>query len=261
MRSAVRACAVARMALLCAVSLAGAASAVAAAPLAPFIPRQDAAPFGLVTFAAPDGLLWSKWRGVQADIAREERVIAACRVAPSDCAVPAAQMFISLVDAARPRTGRDRLDTVNLAVNAAIRYTADLDQHGVADRWSAPLATLGSGRGDCEDYAIAKYVVLRAAGTPRGDLRLVLVRDRWIGEDHAVLAARADDRWFILDNRWSALREDGDAGRFTPLFALDHEGVKLFAARAVPREPEFTPAAATHDIVAASPGSALPLLL
>ena len=39
-------------------------------------------------------------------------------------------------------------------------------QWGVPDRWSPPLETLATGRGDCEDYAIAKYVALTAAGIP-----------------------------------------------------------------------------------------------
>ena len=50
----------------------------------------------------------------------------------------------------------------------AIRYVSDYAQHGEADRWSAPLATFATGKGDCEDYAIAKYVALREAGFPEG---------------------------------------------------------------------------------------------
>ena len=72
-----------------------------------------------------------------------------------------------------------------------IRPMSDLAQWGVADRWSAPLATLTSGRGDCEDYAIAKYVALIEAGFAEDDVRLVIVRDIAIGEDHAIVAARA----------------------------------------------------------------------
>ena len=36
--------------------------------------------------------------------------------------------------------------------------------------------TFATGKGDCEDYAIAKYVVLTAAGFPRDDLRLLDLR-------------------------------------------------------------------------------------
>jgi len=77
-----------------------------------------------------------------------------------------------------------------------------------------PLATFATAKGDCEDYAIAKYVALREAGFPQDDLQLVLVRDRAVRQDHAVLAAHLDDRWLILDNRRSDLIEDSDASSF-----------------------------------------------
>ena len=76
---------------------------------------------------------------------------------------------------------------------------------------------------------IAKYVVLREARFSRDDLRLVLVRNRAVRQDHAVLAANLDGRWLILDNRRSKLIEDIDASTFTPLFAINHHGVQLFA--------------------------------
>jgi len=66
------------------------------------------------------------------------------------------------------------------------------------------------------------------------------VRDNIARLDHAVLAANEDGHWFILDNRWTAAVEDNDVRRFTPLFALDDQGVKLlavpYASRAEPIE-------------------------
>jgi predicted transglutaminase-like cysteine proteinase len=48
----------------------------------------------------------------------------------------------------------------------------DCTQYGYADFWASPLQTLGSGAGDCEDYAIVKYVALRGLGILPDDLRL-----------------------------------------------------------------------------------------
>ena len=58
-----------------------------------------------------------------------------------------------------------RTAALNRAINLAIIPTSDLVQWGVVDRWSAPLETFTTHRGDCEDYAIAKYV---AAASGRG---------------------------------------------------------------------------------------------
>jgi predicted transglutaminase-like cysteine proteinase len=211
-------------------------------------PAVGLEPFGLFTFRAPDGLLWRKWRGVEAAMVKEQAVLEHCRADAGDCPTHAAQ-FLRLVNAVSAKSGRDRLDEANRSVNAAVRYVSDLSQHGEPDRWSTPLATFASAKGDCEDYAIAKYVALSAAGFPRNDLQLVLVRDRMVRQDHAVLAARLDGRWLLLDNRFSTLMTDSEASRFTPLFAIDHQGVHLFATPYAKRplvggEIEAAPAAA-----------------
>ncbi|WP_029586658.1 transglutaminase-like cysteine peptidase [Bradyrhizobium sp. URHD0069] len=212
-------------------------------------PAVGKEPFGLFTFRAPEGMLWRKWRSIEADMAKEQGVLDQCRADAESCPSHAAQ-FLRLVDAVKSKSGRAKLDEANRAVNAAIRYVSDQAQHGEADRWSAPLATFATAKGDCEDYAIAKYVALREAGFPREELRLVLVRDRAVRQDHAVLAARLNGRWLIFDNRRAALIEDSDASSFTPLFAINHRGVQLFAApyakRALlPGEVEAAPAAAS----------------
>jgi len=101
-------------------------------------------------------------------------------------------------------------------------------QWGVADRWSAPLETFTTRRGDCEDYAIAKYVALRTAGVAPQDIKLVVVRSTDISENHAVVAVRLDGAWVILDNRSLALVPDREMWRATPVFEIDENGVRQF---------------------------------
>jgi predicted transglutaminase-like cysteine proteinase len=205
-------------------------------------------PFGLFAFRAPEGMLWRKWRGIEADIANDHNVLDRCRDGAEGCPSHAAQ-FLRLIKAVKAKWGRDQLDEANRAVNMAVHYASDFALHGEVDRWSAPLATFAAGKGDCEDYAIAKYVALTEAGFPREDLQLVLVRDRAVRQDHAVLAARLDRRWLILDSRRSDLMDDNEASSFTPLFAINHRGVQLFAAPFADRpqlEAEPAPAAAAE---------------
>jgi predicted transglutaminase-like cysteine proteinase len=196
-------------------------------------PLQSNEPFGLFTFRAPQGVLWQKWRKVENAMAAEEPSLARCQVQPDACS-PAEARFVAIVEEAKTRHGRARLELVNRRVNAAIHYAADIVQWHMADVWSAPLdkrhkGSFETGLGDCEDYAIAKYTALRAAGTPAADLKLLLVRDNAVHMAHAVLTARESGRWLILDNRWSRLAEDTELRQFTPLFALTDEGVALFA--------------------------------
>jgi predicted transglutaminase-like cysteine proteinase len=235
-------------------------------------PAKGDEPFGLFTFRAPEGLLWQKWRGLETRLARDAETLRGCQTDAGNCPSNAAQ-FLRLIGAVKSKSGRARLDEANRAVNMVVRYVSDYAQHGEADRWSSPLETFATAKGDCEDYAIAKYVALREAGFPREDLRLMLVRDRAVRQDHAVLAARLDGQWLVLDNRRSELIEDSGATNLAPLFAIDHAGVHLFAAPYAQRQlsgpTEATPAASDEatewgnaDVAAGAawPG-ALPLLM
>jgi predicted transglutaminase-like cysteine proteinase len=197
-------------------------------------PTRGDEPFGLFTFKAPEGLLWGKWRKVKSDLQAAMPALSRCLSNHDDC-TPGASRFVAIVDQTKVSHGRARLEFVNRKINSEIRYVSDMTQWGALDRWSAPLnadkrGSFDTGLGDCEDYAIAKYVALREAGVPDKNLRILLVRDNNVRMDHAVLAARENGRWVILDNRRSALIEEEDAQFLTLLFAIDNSGVKFFAA-------------------------------
>jgi predicted transglutaminase-like cysteine proteinase len=194
-------------------------------------PRALAEPFGLDVVPATGGDLSAKWAGVATQIKAEQEVLARCRDNDSATTCPAAaRTFLDVVALGRSHDGRARIGVINRAINLAIRPMSDVAQWGVADRWTAPLDTLTSGRGDCEDYAIAKYAALIDAGVAPEDLRLVIIHDLVVDEDHAVVAAHLDGGWIILDNRWLALVADVDLRRAVPLFVLDQDGVKQFTA-------------------------------
>jgi len=192
-----------------------------------------AEPFGLDTVPVASGGILSKWNGVEADIQADNDILSRCR-ASADLCPAAARNFLAIIAQGRAQTGRARIGIINRAINLAIRPMSDLAQWGVIDRWSSPLETFSTGRGDCEDYAIAKYVALIQAGVAAEDVRLVVVRDLAVGEDHAVAATRLNGDWIILDNRWLTLVEDSDIRRMVPLFVLDQTGVKQFALTPTP---------------------------
>ena len=191
--------------------------------------RQSAEPFGLLASSLSVGGLRDKWLGVQRRLDDEMVQLALCEGDRDGCVSAAALKFLDIVDAAHLREGRARLGEINRAINLAIRATNDLAQHGQVDVWSSPLATLERGGGDCEDYAIAKFVALRRAGVASDDLRIVILRDTIHGEDHAVAAARLDGRWLMLDNRRMAMVADTDVRNFRPTFVIGQHGVMRYA--------------------------------
>jgi predicted transglutaminase-like cysteine proteinase len=200
--------------------------------------------FGLDTESVTQGSLLEKWLRIEADITKDLEVVAQCK-ASNSCPAPA-QKLIDLSRQGASRSGRARVGLINRAVDLSIRPTSDETQWGVSDRWSDPFETLQSSLGDCEDYAIVKYAALRAAGFQRDAVKLVVLRNHFPSEDHAVAAAWVDNEWLILDNRTLTLVRDTDVTRAIPRFVLDDQGLRRFVENR--RNPERANAVAPPAI-------------
>jgi predicted transglutaminase-like cysteine proteinase len=125
-----------------------------------------------------------------------------------------------------------RLATFNEFFNRRVVFTADSEAWGQTDYWASPLETLGKGRGDCEDYVIAKYFSLMAAGVPQAKLRLVYVRAIIGGpggavQAHMVLAyyAQPGAEPLILDNLIGEIRPASRRPDLEPVFSFNSEGL------------------------------------
>ncbi len=100
----------------------------------------------------------------------------------------------------------EELDAVNRYVNTVIEPVTDLDLYGVPEWWAIPkLRADGTGKGDCEDYAVLKRQILIKRGWPVNSLLMTVVRDEK-GDGHAVLTARTAQGDFILDNKATDVR-------------------------------------------------------
>ena len=190
---------------------------------------EQAAPlFGLETEPLVGGEVLKKWSAAKAGIADELEAVDRCRA--NEVCPAAAQRLMDLSAEGAGRDGRARVGLINRAVDRAISPVSDESQWGVADHWSAPFETLRSNRGDCEDYAIVKYAALVAAGISEDDVKIVILKNIFPNEDHAVAAVRVDGQWLILDNRTLTLVRDIDLTRATPELVLDRGGVRRFVS-------------------------------
>jgi predicted transglutaminase-like cysteine proteinase len=169
----------------------------------------------------------AKWADLQSRIQSEQETLAACRADSTNCPA-AARRFLQIVELGRQRQGRARLAEINRAVNFSIRPVSDWAQYGLADFWSTPLVALSAGAGDCEDYAVLKYVALREAGIAPDDLRLLIVYYPRGRTNHAVVAVHLGEEWLILDNSTLIMVNSSDARHYRPLFVLDRRGVGVF---------------------------------
>lgn len=191
--------------------------------------HKSAEPFGLFASPLSEGGLLEKWLRLERKLDDERVQLALCDGDRERCVSPAALRFLAIVDDARAREGRARFGEINRAINLAIRPMSDQAQYGEIDVWSSPLVTFAHGAGDCEDYAIAKFVALRMAGVSPDDLRIIIMRDTIHGEDHAVAAARLDGQWLTLDNRRMVMVEDADIRNYRPMFVINQYGAMRYA--------------------------------
>ena len=137
-----------------------------------------------------------------------------------------------LLDANVSAPSTQKLARVNDFFNRRIQ--ADLDQRiwGRADYWATPGELLGKGRGDSEDFAIAKYFTLLALNIPPEQLRLVYVKPRGetkagSGPVHMVLAHYESPGRdpTILDNRTNDLLPATRRPDLQPVFSFNSLGV------------------------------------
>ena len=130
---------------------------------------------------------------------------------------PAAAAF---VDTLSGLSEIEQLDAINRFVNGRVQFTNDKRQFGSVDLWMAAGETLSRGRGDCEDFAIAKLQMLRRAGFAEKDLYLVILYDVRRRQDHAVLVARAEGRLLVLDNGTNRIVDSDSMPDYRPILTF-----------------------------------------
>jgi predicted transglutaminase-like cysteine proteinase len=122
-----------------------------------------------------------------------------------------------------------QLAAVNNYFNHRIVFAEDQEVWSVSDYWASPLELLQQGRGDCEDYAIAKYFSLLALGMPPVRLRMVYVKAHigTHGQPHMVLAYYAQPHAdpLILDFLITTLLPAAQRRDLTPVFSFNSEGL------------------------------------
>jgi predicted transglutaminase-like cysteine proteinase len=124
--------------------------------------------------------------------------------------------FLATVRHAEPMT---RLVAINDFANA-VPYVSDRRHYGVDDYWATPTRFFAAG-GDCEDFALAKFVSLHRLGFHEDRLRIALVLDRERQAHHAVLAVYLADEIYVLDNQIQGVISHGRISHYRPICSFD----------------------------------------
>ena len=79
-----------------------------------------------------------------------------------------------LIRELRGKSDLEKLKGINDFFNR-VRFASDQQTWGVEDYWATPTEFIGRAGGDCEDYVISKYFVLRSLDIPDDKLHLAYV--------------------------------------------------------------------------------------
>lgn len=131
------------------------------------------------------------------------------------------QKWQQLIAGLRGKSAKAQLRAVNKYANKA-RYVQDPINWGVKDYWESP-GQFFSKFGDCEDYAIVKFITLRQLGFGNDKLRIVVVQDLDLRIAHAILAVYLKGKTYVLDNQMTMVVEDRRIRHYKPIFSLNED--------------------------------------
>jgi len=213
------------LALLAAFALAmppAVSDAVAGASVAAVQPayagmRQPPALFGTREIYSSDIAAFDKWTGMLKRFRLEQAA------PPGACAAEAAcAEWRQILDALDGLDLRAKLDLVNAAVNRH-PYVTSQRNWGESNHWETPFEFLRKS-GQCQDYAITKYLLLRAAGVPATQLRVLVLRDTELGLDHAVTVAYVEGEALLLDNQIGNVVAADSVHHYQPYYSINEAG-------------------------------------
>jgi len=94
--------------------------------------------------------------------------------------------LIKLMNSLKNADDIEKLLKVNNFFNQ-VTYKSDMSVWGVKDYWATRMEFLGKDKGDCEDYATAKYFTLKQLGVPTSKMYLSYVKSTKQKIAHMVL--------------------------------------------------------------------------
>ena len=136
------------------------------------------------------------------------------------------QAWEQLIDDIAGLSTRQKLNRTNQFFNQ-LRWLSDGEQFGSRDYWATPMEFLGRGAGDCEEFAIAKYVTLVKSGVPSNQLRIAYVKALRPPQAHMVLTwvQKSGDMPLVLDNLVADIQPASARKDLIPVYSFNADSL------------------------------------
>lgn len=177
---------------------------------------------GSIEFKALSLTSLPKWTNVLEKIKEEEELFKICEIDQTRCKEESYAKwidFISVTKANKSTTIEETLDKVNNFANSW-PYKTDWEVWQLSDYWASPSEFLKYS-GDCEDYAITKFVSLKKLGIPPEKLRIVVLYDTIRNIAHAVLSVQVKNGYYILDSLINMVVSDKMLTHYIPQYSVN----------------------------------------
>ena len=114
-----------------------------------------------------------------------------------------------------------QLEKVNAYVNKWL-YKVDPKVYRKKDYWATPVQFFNKS-GDCEDYAITKYISLAHLGFDKDQMRIVILQDLNLKVPHAVLVVYLDGKALVLDNQIKQVVSADRIRHYKPIYSINEK--------------------------------------
>ncbi|MGF1594630.1 MAG: transglutaminase-like cysteine peptidase [Kiloniellaceae bacterium] len=175
--------------------------------------------FGSTEIASDNLEALPQWRRVLSKVKAERQLFRACLENRSACGSAGLKSWREAAEATKGKPELEVLKTVNGYFNRW-PYKVDLEVYGVSEFWATPMEFMKRS-GDCEDYAIAKFFLLRDLGYRNDQLRIVILMDRIRRIGHAVLAVYALGDILILDSLTDLIFSHKKYQHYQPQYSMN----------------------------------------
>ena len=164
---------------------------------------------------------FKKWNEALVRYSKEGAAKQGAACDPKKFTTCAFQDWVKFLDGLKGADKMTQLKELNKYINQAT-YITDDTNWGQEDYWATPGEFMAK-FGDCEDYAIAKFMALKLMGYNGDDLRVVAVKDMNLKVGHAILAAFLDGKVYILDNQVKIVVEAEKIRHYVPVFSINEK--------------------------------------
>lgn len=129
--------------------------------------------------------------------------------------------WMAFLDSLRGKDKATQVKAVNRYMNQA-KYIIDQVNWGKKDYWASP-GEFFARFGDCEDYAIAKFLSLLQLGFKNDEIRVVAVNDLNLKIGHAITVVFLEGKPYVLDNQIKQVVPASKIKHYQPVFSISIE--------------------------------------